>query len=51
MTGCGSPLVNTGPTAHWVGTEMLVGLIVKGREINALTDSGSQVNTITPTFV
>ena len=40
-----------GPTAHWLGPEMLVGLTVEGRNFTALADSGSQVNTITPTLV
>ena len=40
-----------GPTAHWLGPEMLVELTVEGRNFNALADSGSQVNTITPTLV
>ena len=30
---------------------MLVDLIIEGRNVNALVDSGSQVNTITPTLV
>ena len=40
-----------GPTSHWIGPEMLVTLTMKGRNFNALTDSGSQVNTITPALV
>ena len=40
-----------GPTAHWIGPETLVDLLTEGRNVNALVDSGSQVNTITPTFV
>ena len=40
-----------GPTAHWIGPEMLVDLVVKGRESKALVDSGIQVNTVTLTFV
>ena len=39
------------PAAHWIGPEMLVDLTIEGRDVNALVDSGSQVNTITPTFV
>ena len=39
------------PTAHWIGPEMLVDLTIEGRDVNALADSGSQVNTITPAFV
>ena len=30
---------------------MLVDLMIEGRNVNALADSGSEVNTITPTFV
>ena len=40
-----------GPISHWIGPEMLVDLTIEGRNVNALADSGSQVNTITPTFV
>ena len=40
-----------GPTSHWIGPEMLVELTMEGRNFNALTDSGSQVNTITPALV
>ena len=36
---------------HWIGPEMLVELTVEGRNFNALADSGSQVNTITPALV
>ena len=39
------------PTAHWVGPETLVGLWVEGREVDALADSGSQVNTVMPSYV
>ena len=40
-----------GPAAHWLGPETLVELTVEGRNFTALADSGSQVNTITPTLV
>ena len=40
-----------GPTAHWIRPEMLVDLMIEGRNVNALADSGSQVNIITPAFV
>ena len=40
-----------GPTSHWIGPEMLVDLTIEGRNVNALVDSGSQVNTITPALV
>ena len=40
-----------GPAAHWIGPETLVDLMTEGRNVNALADSGSQVNTIMPTFV
>ena len=39
------------PTAHWLGPETLVSLKVEGHEINALADCGSQVNTVTPSYV
>ena len=38
-------------TAYWVGPETLVCLWVEDREINALANSGSQVNTVTPNYV
>ena len=44
-------MVTSGPTAHWVGPETLVGLQVEGREVDALADSGSQVNTVMPNYV
>ena len=40
-----------GPTTHWIGPETLVNLTIEGRNVNALADSGSQVNTITPALV
>ena len=40
-----------GPAAHWIGPETLVDLMIEGRNVNALVDSGCQVNTIMPTFV
>ena len=36
---------------HWVGPETLVGLWVEGREVDALADSGNQVNTVMPSYV
>ena len=46
------PLLEAGgPAAHWIGPEMLVDLTIESRNVNALADSGSQVNTIMPTFV
>ena len=46
------PLLEAGgPTSHWIGPEMLVDLTIEGRNVNALADSGSQVNTITPALV
>ena len=53
MTGqSGDPLLVAGqPAAHWIGPEMLVDLTIEGRNVNALMDSGSQVNTIMPAFV
>ena len=46
-----SSLFADGPTAHWVGPETLVSLQVEGREINTLSDSGSQVNMVMPSYV
>ena len=48
---CASSLFNDGPTAHWLGPETLVSLKVEGHEVNALANSGSQVNTVTPSYV
>ena len=46
------PLLEAGgPTAHWIGPDTLVDLMIEGRNVNILADSGSQVNTIMPTFV
>ena len=53
MTGwIRDPLLEEGgPISHWIRPETLVDLTIEGRNVNALADSGSQVNTITPTFV
>ena len=40
-----------GPTSHWIRPEMLVNLTIEGRNVNALVNSGSQVNMITPALV
>ena len=40
-----------GPTLYLIWPETLVELTVEGRNFNTLVDSGSQVNTITPTLV
>ena len=40
-----------GPAAHWIRPQTLVDLMIEGRDVNALADSGSQVNTIMPTFM
>ena len=46
------PLLEAGgPATYWIGPEMLVNLMIEGRNVNALADSGSQVNTIMPAFV
>ena len=44
-------MITSGPTAHWVGPETLVGLWVEGREVDALANSVSQVNTMMPNYV
>ena len=46
-----SSLFADGPTAHWIGPTTLVSLWVEGREINALVDSGSRVNTVMLSYV
>ena len=47
-----NPLLDAGgPTLHWIGPETLVELTMEGRNFNALVDSGSQVNMITPALV
>ena len=47
-----NPLLEAGgPASHWIGPETLVDLTIEGRNVNALADSGSQVNTITPALV
>ena len=52
MTGWIPPLLEAGgPISHWIGPETLVDLTIEGRNVNALADSGSQVNRIMPTFV
>ena len=46
------PLLEVGgPISYWIGPETLVDFTIEGRNVNALVDSGSQVNTIMPTFV
>ena len=44
-------LVVGGPAAHWIRPDTLVDLMIEDRNVNALGDSGSQVNTIMPAFV
>ena len=53
VTGCiQDPLLEVeGPISHWIRPETLVDLTIEGRNVNALVDSGSQMNTIMPTFV
>ena len=53
MAGAGNStsLFVDGPTANWLGPEAVVKLVVERCEVNALADSGSQVNTVTPKFV
>ena len=50
-TTCHTSLIVSGPTAHWVDPETLVGLWVRGREVDTLANSGSQVNTVMPGYV
>ena len=49
--GNSTSLFVDGPTTNWLGPETVVKLVVEGCEVNALADSGSQVNTMTPEFV
>ena len=42
---------NSGPTAHWISPEMLVDIVVEGREAITLAYSSSQVNIVTPMYV
>ena len=49
--GNSTSLFVDGPTANSLGPEAVVKLLVEGCEVNALADSGSQVNTMTPKFV
>ena len=52
MTGwVWAPLLEGGPISHQIRPEMPVDLTIEGRNVNALVDSGSQVNTIMPTFM
>ena len=53
MTGqIQDPLLEAGgPISHWIRPETLVDLTIEDRNVNALADSGSQVNTITPDFM
>ena len=44
-------LVVEAPATHWIRPEMLVNLMIEGRNVNALVDSGSKVNTIMPAFI
>ena len=44
-------LIMEGPAAHWVRPETLVALMIEGRNVNALAESGSQVDTIMPAFI
>ena len=52
VTWVWDPLLEAGgPILHWIRPETLVDLTIEGRNVNALADSGSQVNTIAPTLV
>ena len=53
MAGAGNStsLFIDGPTTNWLGLEAVVKLVVEGCEVNALADSGSQVNTVMPKFI
>ena len=47
----GSTVGGGRPAAHWIRPETLIELTIEGRNVNALVDSGSQVNTIMPAFM
>ena len=49
--GNSTSLFVDGPTTNWLDPEAVVKLVVQGCEVNALADSGSQVNTVMPEFV
>ena len=49
--GNSTSLFVDGPTTNWLDPETVVKLVVEGCEVNALADSGSQVNTLMPEFV
>ena len=52
IEGIQDPLLGVGgPILHWIGPETLVDLTIEGRNVNALVDSGSQVNMIMPALV
>ena len=44
-------IIVSGPTVHWIGLKTLMCLWVEGRKVDALANSGSQVNTMTPNYV
>ena len=46
-----SSLFSDGPTTHWLGPETLVSLKIEVCEVNALADSSSQVNNVTPIYM
>ena len=46
-----SSLFNDRPTTHWLGPETLMSLKIEGCKINALADSGSQMNTVMPGYM
>ena len=49
--GNSTSLFVDGPTTNWLGPETVVKLVVEGCEVNALADSGSQVNTVMLEFI
>ena len=44
-------LVMEVPATHWIGPKMLVDLMIEGRNVNALVDSGNQVNKVMLAFI
>ena len=49
--GNSTSLFIEGPTTNWLGPEAVVKLRVEGCKVDALADSGNQVNTVMPKFI
>ena len=51
MMCCTPLMIASGPMAHRVGPKTLVSIVVEAREVPALADSSSQVNTMMLNYV